>query len=557
MHPAEDVEPSVALVRLRLQSPGPLGQRDEGVTIAPATRTNWSYGVRMGPGAGRGDAHEVTHRPRDRASSMIESSLDCVVTLDAAGTIVEFNPAAERVFGWTRDEALGCDLASLIIPVELREAHRQGLAHHLGDGTTSHVLGNRLEMPALRRDGSRITVELMVVAIDHDGEQEYTGFIRDVTELRETQAQMRTLIDNLASAVLLEDVSGHVLVANNALVDLFDLPVGASEITGMDSAGGAEQVQHIFADPAGFVAAVQQAREGMEPILNASILMADGRTLERDFLPIHVEGRAAGNLWVYRDVTLTIAQQELLKEQNRSLEQLSEMRNEFVARASHELRSPLTSVVSFADMLAEPEIGPLNDQQSQFIKVILRNADRLLRLIEDLLLVTKLESRTLPLSLDLVDPLMLATQVTTELAPVASGAQVALSCAGAEGPWIRGDAVRLQQVLTNLVNNAIAYTPAGGEVDVRVEPDHESSRWRITVSDTGLGIDHDELPLLFDAFFRASSAASARASKGTGLGLAIVRLIVEEHGGTIEVASILEVGTSVTVWLPFHEEGED
>lgn len=324
----------------------------------------------------------------------------------------------------------------------------------------------------------------------------------------------------------------------------------------MDSAGGAVQIEHVVADPAGFVADVHQAREGMEAILNTKIPMADGRTLERDFLPIHVEGRAAGNLWVYRDVTLTMAQQELLKEQNRSLEQLSDMKNEFVARASHELRSPLTSVVSFTDILADPQTGPLNDQQSQFIEVILRNADRLLRLIEDLLLVTKLESRTLPLSLDPVDPLVIAAQVTTELAPVASGAEVALSFAGTEGPRVRGDSVRLQQVVTNLVNNAITYTPVGGRVEVRVEPDRESSRWRLTVDDTGVGIENDELPHLFDAFFRASSADSARASKGTGLGLAIVRVIVEEHGGTIEVTSTLGVGTSVTVWLPFDDERE-
>lgn len=510
----------------------------------------------MAPEEGRGDAHEVRHRPRDRASSIIESSLDCVVTIDAAGIIVEFNPAAERVFGWSRDEALGRDLVSLIIPEELGEAHRRGIAHHLGDGTTSTVLGHRLEMPAVRRDGSRITVELMVVAIDQDGEQEYTGFMRDVTELRETQAQMRALIDNLGSAVLLEDVSAHVLVANNALVDLFGLPVPASELTGLDAAGGADQVEHLFADPAGFVADVQQAREDMEAVLNTKILMADGRTLERDFLPVSVQGRAAGNLWVYRDVTLTIAHQKLLEDQNRSLSELSDMKTEFVARASHELRSPLTSVVSFTDMLADPESGPLNDEQSRYVEVILRNAGRLLRLIEDLLLVAKLESRTLPLSLGPVDPLLVATQVTTELAPVASNAQVALSLAGTEGPRIRGDAVRLQQVVTNLVNNAITYTPAGGRVEVRVGPDRESNRWRLTVDDTGVGVENDDLPHLFDAFFRASSAVSARASKGTGLGLAIVRVIVEEHGGTIEVASTLGVGTSVTVWLPFDDQRE-
>jgi len=664
----------------------PPGVPDEvSETDTPGTR--WSYGGDMvadAPGV-RSEGEAPRARSRDRASAMIEASLDCVVTIDAAGTVVEFNPAAERTLGWTREEALGRELAGLIMPPDLAVAHRHAVAR-FSDDTPSAILGRRLELPVLRRDGRLLTMELMVVPIEHEGRREFTGFLRDVTELRETQAQlhasqqryeaivrhstralilcapergesvflagtatlgyqpgtslpggfialvhpddrarghefltdvregerppgtttdlrlqtgdgrwivgevsgedlsqvpavaavllrisdvsaereqqrrladttaqMRTLIDNLGSAVLLEDSTRHVLVANDALVELFDIAVPASEFSGVDCSQAAHQIKHLFADPDSFVRGVDAAVGGHTPSLGTRLDLAGGGTLERDYLPILVEGRPAGHLWVYRDITASIAQQVLLEDQNQALAALAEMKNEFVARASHELRSPLTSVVSFTDMLADARTGPLNEEQGEYVAVILRNAERLLRLIEDLLLVTKLESHTLTLSLGLVDPLLLARQVVTEIAPSAARDGVELTCSGREGPRVRADAVRLQQVLANVVANAVTYTPEGGTVTVRVEPDDEAPRWRLVVTDTGVGIRADELPLVFDAFYRASSASGARGAKGTGLGLSIVRLIVDQHHGTIDVASTPGVGTTFTVLLPFED----
>lgn len=383
--------------------------------------------------------------------------------------------------------------------------------------------------------------------------------ISDVSAEREQQrrladitAQMRTLIDNLGSAVLLEDRTRHVLVANDAFAAMFGVSAPATELTGVDCSQVAQQVGHLFTDPDAFVRGVDTAVAGNAASLGTRLDLADGGTLERDYLPILVEGRPAGHLWVYRDITASIAQQVLLEDQNRALAALAEMKNEFVARASHELRSPLTSAVSFADMLADPRTGPLNAEQEEFISVILRNAQRLLRLIEDLLLVTKLESQTLPMRLKLVDPLLLAQQVVTELAPSATREGVTLTHSGRSGPPVRADAVRLQQVLANVVTNAVNHTPAGGSVTVRVEPDQGRSQWRLVVTDTGVGIRSEELPLVFDAFYRAPSAAAPRGAKGTGLGLSIVRLIVDQHHGSIDVASSPGVGTTFTVFLPFE-----
>jgi signal transduction histidine kinase len=212
-------------------------------------------------------------------------------------------------------------------------------------------------------------------------------------------------------------------------------------------------------------------------------------------------------------------------------------------------------VVSFAEMLKDPSVGPLTPEQSGFLEIIDRNSQRLLRLIEDLLLVAKLESHTLPLSLGPVDLPDIVTQVVTELGPRARDRGVELTVSTAVGPPVHGDWVRLQQVFSNLVANAIGYTLPGGSVRVDAELLTDTHHWSVAVSDTGVGIPEDEIAHVFDAFFRASSAADARSTgpAGTGLGLAISRLIVEEHHGRIAVQSPPGLGTTVTVRLPYRE----
>jgi PAS domain S-box-containing protein len=628
-------------------------------------------------------------RGLDRSANIVAAALDSIVTIDDAGRVVEFNPASERLFGWTREEAIGRELDELFLPTEHAAAHRAGLARLLATGE-GPILGTRHELPGVRRDGTALVVELVVVPTVTGARREFTGFIRDITELRRTQellrrsqtryeavvrhstkalllcspdgrsagflagewllghepgsvveggllalvhpddvdeaqrlltevcdgtrdpregldlrlrradgthlvcnvvgedltdlpdvaavlvraddvtqdrerarrladatAQMRALIDNIGAAVLLEDDTRHVLVANDVLVDLFGLPRTAAELVGSDCSGAAHAVKHLFADPEGFAAAVdQRVRQGY-PIIGEQLALADGGTLERDYLPIHSAGRHVGHLWVYRDITHHIAEREMLTDQNRSLAELAALKNEFVARVSHELRTPLTSVVSFAEMLGDPATGPLSEEQGSYLEVIERNSHRLLRLIEDLLLVAKLESHTLPLSPGQVDVPETLGQVVTDLTPRARERGVDLSVRTSAGPTVPGDWVRLQQVFSNLVGNAISYTLPGGSVSVTAEVVHETGHWSISVSDNGVGIPEEEIPHVFDAFFRASSASDASTGPallgGTGLGLAISRLIVEQHRGRISVQSPPGAGTIVTVRLPYEQ----
>jgi signal transduction histidine kinase len=223
---------------------------------------------------------------------------------------------------------------------------------------------------------------------------------------------------------------------------------------------------------------------------------------------------------------------------------------DFVPTVAHELRGPLSSVVAFAHLLADPTGGSLTEEQRTYVDVIDRNANRLLRLIEDLLLLSRLEAGTLPLRLAPVRVPGLVEAAMTESAQAARVAEVTLTCDLTDGPELVCDEARVQQVLGALLANALAFTPAGGRINVTARP--VDSGWELVVSDTGVGIPAAEQSKLFSPFFRASNLAAAgrSATRGAGLGLMISRAIVELHGGRITVASTEDVGTTVTVSLP-------
>ena len=235
----------------------------------------------------------------------------------------------------------------------------------------------------------------------------------------------------------------------------------------------------------------------------------------------------------------------LVEEQNDRLLELDHLKDEFVASVSHELRTPLTSITGYLELVLEA--GQLSEEQEQFLGVVGRNADRLLRLVGDLLFVAQLKSSTVVLERAPVDLTELVGSAVQSAAPLAQdrGIELTLDCEAL--PQLEGDAGRLGQVLDNLLTNALKFTPRDGRVEVRAVERDEIVRFQ--VRDTGMGISNEDQQHLFEKFFRTSEAQT-KAIQGTGLGLSIVAAIVEAHGGSIEVESELGVGTTFTVALP-------
>ncbi len=261
-----------------------------------------------------------------------------------------------------------------------------------------------------------------------------------------------------------------------------------------------------------------------------------------------VKARSDGPL-IGRAIRYAIERKQVeleLADRAAQIQAFAERQRDFVASASHELRTPLTSILGYLELVLEDEEADFS-QQRPHIEVAYRNSRRLLSLVEDLLTVNELESGNLGLDLGdvaLTDLLRTAEEVGMGLC---ARAGLTLRIAPAPPASVRADRARVIEVLDNLIGNAVKFTPPGGEVlvETRLEPGHVV----LAVSDTGIGIAAEDLPNVFDRFFRSPDSVRM-AIPGTGLGLAIARSLIELQGGDITVASRVGVGTTFTITLP-------
>jgi signal transduction histidine kinase len=234
-----------------------------------------------------------------------------------------------------------------------------------------------------------------------------------------------------------------------------------------------------------------------------------------------------------------------LMAQNEQLREADRLKDEFVALISHDLRTPLTSIMGYLELTLEE--GDLTGELRNYLEIADRNAHRLLRLVNDLLFVAWLEAGELDLHESKLDLAEVVRESVAEAEPRAQANGITLTCRADPVPPVTADRGRILQLIDNLVSNAIKFTPEGGEVHVSVAQANGSVR--LEVEDTGIGIAAEEQRRLFERFFRASSAAE-RQIPGTGLGLYIARAIVDAHGGSISVASEPGRGTSFTIDMP-------
>ena len=288
------------------------------------------------------------------------------------------------------------------------------------------------------------------------------------------------------------------------------------------------------------------AKDGGSRELEYRMVCRDGSIVwVQDSGVIVIDGERRHSRGFIIDITARREAELELERQNLQLRELDRMKDEFVALVSHELRTPLTSIRGYLELIGED--ANLTEEQTGFLETIDRNAQRLQRVVGDLLFVAQVEAGKLSLEDGDVDLNTVVDEAVQAAQPSADAKSIVLLIELDELPEVRGDRARLAQVLDNFVSNAIKFTPPGGRVTVatRLMP----GEVEIVVSDTGMGIPEDELPLLFQRFFRAERATSG-AIPGTGLGLAIAKAIVAGHGGRIRVESEVGTGTTFRVILP-------
>lgn len=356
-----------------------------------------------------------------------------------------------------------------------------------------------------------------------------------VTSQEMQQDRLTTLIENMGSALLLIDQRGFVVLTNRTFREFFNLKESQLKKVRYHEVIHYQQVNKLVEE----------------------IFMTEDRVRRQILLPHRIERKHyevygapiigqndewKGIVVVFHDIT--------------ELKNLEQMRKDFVANVSHELKTPITSIKGFSETLLD---GAMKDEDAlkSFLEIILTESDRLQSLIQDLLELSKIEKHGFELSLEKQEVSELVGDVLPILNDRAEKKDITIHTHFESHGEAEIDPYRLKQVFINLISNAIVYTPQGGDVTISITEDSENVH--VSIKDNGIGISEEELPRIFERFYRVDKARS-RNSGGTGLGLAIVKHIIEAHEGKIAVESEVNKGTTFTLCLhkkfPEHTFGE-
>ncbi|MCC8350796.1 MULTISPECIES: two-component system histidine kinase PnpS [Bacillus] len=351
----------------------------------------------------------------------------------------------------------------------------------------------------------------------------------DLMEMTRTQEMQRdrllTVIENIGSGLIMIDGRGFINLVNRSYAKQFHVNPN-------------QMLRRLYHDAFEHEEVIQLVEE---------IFMTETKKCKLLRLPIKIERRYfevdgvpimgpddewKGIVLVFHDMTET--------------KKLEQMRKDFVANVSHELKTPITSIKGFTETLLD---GAMEDKEalSEFLSIILKESKRLQSLVQDLLDLSKIEQQNFTLSIETFDAAKMLADIETLLKHKATERGISLQLNVPKDPlYVAGDPYRLKQVFLNLVNNALTYTPEKGSVAINVKPGE--TEIQIEVSDTGIGIQKEEIPRIFERFYRVDKDRS-RNSGGTGLGLAIVKHLIEAHEGKIDVTSEPGRGTVFTVTL--------
>jgi PAS domain S-box-containing protein len=500
----------------------------------------------------------------DRMRRLLDTGPAAVVGMDEAGTVVFWNARAARMFGWTEEDVLGRDLAGLVVPTAERDAWRAERERFLkvGEGAPA----GRREMRLLRNDRSAVRVDALVVPEKVDDAWQFTLFLEDVTHRAQAEEALRReaafaacLATSIAPGVAAVDAEGRVTFLNPAAEHL--LGVKGEAVQGQplhEVVHGREP--HGDGEGAGEcpLAIRLRAGEGVGEE-GDTFRSADGAVVPVRWVASPIQGGAPGAVIVFEDDTRRReserrGQEELAREQQarREAETSARVRDEFMATLSHELRTPLSAIVGWAHLLRSGNLEPAD--QARAVETIDRSAKSQAQLIADIFDVSSIITGKLRLT---PEPVALRPVVATAVdtvRPAAEAKGVRIEVQVDDGAArVNGDANRLQQIVWNLVSNAVKFTPRGGAVHVRQAAEGDAAV--LEVRDEGRGIRSEFLPHVFDRFRQAEEGREA-SQGGLGLGLAIVRHLVELHGGTVQAASAGEgQGAVFTVRLPLLPAG--
>jgi PAS domain S-box-containing protein len=473
----------------------------------------------------------------NRFEYLLEAAPDGVMEVDSQGNIVLANPSCERILGFTQAELLSMKVEDLV-PLHLRTGHERHRAD-FASAPSMRPMGKAMRLRALRKDGVEIPVQISISPITVGEEFHTVAIIRDVSEaesmaeaLRDTAEQTRQLFDLTPVACCVYDRETLQFLDVNAQA-MITYGYTREEFLGMT-------VQDLRCS----------GRSGPMEEENGPRchLRKNGEQIEVEARrhPMNYQGRPA-HLVVLRDITERRRFEERLEEERRRAETASRAKSEFLASMSHELRSPLHTIIGFSELLAEGMEGPLNEKQTRFIRHIQKDSQHLLTLINDILDLSKIEAGRLEFHLEVIAIDTLIEETVSSVLPQAEAKGLSLNCSVTSGLEAWADRVRVHQLLLNLLSNAIKFTPSGGSI--LIEASELNRMVTLRVTDSGIGVPPEHHESIFDVFYQVA-ATTKGVREGTGLGLAICRRLIEQMGGKIWVESELGKGSKFSFTLP-------
>jgi PAS domain S-box-containing protein len=538
---------------------------------------------------------ESTDAIARRLAAIVESSDDAIVSKDLNGIVLSWNQAAERMFGFTAEEMIGSSIRR-IIPDDRQSEEDTVLASIRAGRRVDHF-----ETVRRARDGGLVPISLSVSPV-LDAEGTVVGaskIARDISDRKhaehlvaratERDAFMAEATLTLTSSLDYEQTLrtlARLSVPYLADYCAFDVVTHEGSVARIatvhvlpDKAQIAEDVQANDGDaaaPSSPQRVIQTRTASFIPDVTDEMRIASARGDEQRLarirslglvsfmcVPMVAHDRTLGamtlahaesgrrfsgeDLRVAKDMAIRSALSIEIAQSYQQLQSANRLKDEFLATLSHELRTPLNAVLGYARMLLSGAIT--EDKVPQALEVIDRNAGSLAQIVEDVLDVSRIVLGKARLKVESTDVAAVVEDAVATVKPAADARGLRLKCSFGHGTaTVSGDHSRLQQVVWNILSNAVKFTPRGGSIEVGVSQD--DSQVKIIVSDTGIGFPASFQPHLFERFRQAESGTT-RAHGGLGLGLAIARHIVEMHGGTIHAESGGEgKGATFSVVLP-------